>query len=512
MYIDAATTVDGGYGENVVDESEQHVAVVHDHPDDLLFLLWGLQHRQHITEADDGIQRGTDLVRHVRHKHTLHASRVLGTLRLLLQLLLFLDERCHITDDTIGTQLLAILIVIGHTVDDVPLQRLAFMEERMTEGQFCLWLLQSVLRVEQVVLEGTLYKVRPQLLEVHRWHGGFQTFIEGHGLVSEVGSPEAHVTTVHQILDLVLEILDLLIGAPHLQSVLLTLQIEGALLGDITDGEGDIDQGTLFVVDGVYTDLRIAVHVAVHDDCLRTEIEFLGMSVGQHFPEDRHVVERLFKIIGIVLRLELQDLSHLLVDREQMTFLVIERQTHQRLFESLAVFVGQLVFLPFLEDLFGLVCQRTEDVDGCLETFYILCHALVVHITPLSGMLISTDIPAEDTLSRLSPFMIELGDKAAIVLLILRVHILEALLIPHTCLRQELPMEVITPTLAQVKSHHVVGVHVEGMLHDIVDLLTFFHAPANAQNTDMIDAPSGDEGQGRQGDHQYRGGIEETDL
>ena len=88
------------------------------------------------------------------------------------------------------------------------------------------------------------------------------------------------------------------------------------------------------------------------------------MSVGQHFPEDRHVVECLFKIIGIVLRLELQDLSHLLVDREQMTFLVIERQTHQRLLESLAIFVGQLVLLPFLEDLFGLVCQRTEDVDG----------------------------------------------------------------------------------------------------------------------------------------------------
>ncbi len=108
--------------------------------------------------------------------------------------------------------------------------------------------------------------------------------------------------------------------------------------------------------------------------------------------------------------------------------------------------------------------------------------------------------------------MIELGDKAAIVLLILRVHILEALLIPHTCLRQELPMEVITPTLAQVKSHHVVGVHIEGMLYDVIDLLTLFHAPADAQDTDTIDAPGDEEGEGCQGDHQHRGGIEEADL
>ena len=195
-----------------------------------------------------------------------------------------------------------------------------------------------------------------------------------------------------------------------------------------------------------------------------------------------------------------------------MTFLVIERQTHQRLFESLAVFVGQLVLLPFLEDLFGLVCQRTEDIDGCLKTFYILGHALVVHITPFPGMLLPTDIPAEDTLGGLSAFVIELGDKAAIVLLILRVHILETLLIPHTCLWQEMPMEVITPTLAQVKSHHVVGVHVEGMLHDVIDLLTLFHAPVDTQDTDMIDTPGDEEGEGCQGDHQHRGGIEEADL
>ena len=241
-----------------------------------------------------------------------------------------------------------------------------------------------------------------------------------------------HVTAVHQILDLVLQVLDLLIGLPHLQGVLLTLQVEFALLGDVADREGDIHQFALFVIDGVYAQLGIAVHASVDDDTLRTEVELLHMSVRQDIAEGGHVIKGSLVIIGVVLRLELQDLSHLLVGGEQVSFLVVEGQSHQRLLEGLAVFVGQLLFLTFLYDPFGLVCQCTEDVGGQLLSFYVFRHTLVVHIAPFPGMMLPTGIPAEDALCCSDLSSAQTDQEVVIGLPVLGMNILETVLIADT--------------------------------------------------------------------------------
>ena len=325
--------------------------------------------------------------------------------------------------------MLAFGIVIGHTVDDVPLQLVAFVEEGATEGQLCLGLLQLVLRVEQVILEGALHEVVSQRIEAHGRHRGLQTLIEGHGLVGEGCPPEVHVTAVHQILDLVLQVLYLLIGLPHLQGILLTLQVEFSLLGHIADGEGDIHQLPFLIVDGVYAQLGIAVHASVDDHALRTEVELFHMAVRQHIPEGGHVIEGVLVVIGVVLRLELQDLSHLLVGCQQVTVLVVEGQSHQRLLEGLAVFVGQLLFLTFLYDPFGLVCQCTEDVRGQLLSFYVFRDTLVVHIAPFPGMMLPTGIPAEDALCSPDMSSAQTDQEVAVDVLVLGVNILETVLI-----------------------------------------------------------------------------------
>ena len=78
-----------------------------------------------------------------------------------------------------------------------------------------------------------------------------ESSIEGHFIVDKRTAPEAHVAVVHQILQLSLILLDLLVGVTYLLVVLLVLQVELSFLCDVSDGERDIDKFFLLIVDRV---------------------------------------------------------------------------------------------------------------------------------------------------------------------------------------------------------------------------------------------------------------------
>ena len=73
----------GGF-EDIVDETEEHVAVVTDDTNELHTLCWGFHHLKDITEADDGIEGSADLVGHIGEEGGLEVSGVFGTGSFLL--------------------------------------------------------------------------------------------------------------------------------------------------------------------------------------------------------------------------------------------------------------------------------------------------------------------------------------------------------------------------------------------------------------------------------------------
>ena len=106
--------------EDVVDEPHEHVAVVADNADELHALLIGVNLRQQVAEAHDGIQRGAYLVGHVGQEGTLHAARVFCATGLLLQSLLSLHEVGDVTSHTEVGGEPPLLIALRHTAEGIP--------------------------------------------------------------------------------------------------------------------------------------------------------------------------------------------------------------------------------------------------------------------------------------------------------------------------------------------------------------------------------------------------------
>ena len=240
------------YGEDIVDQSQQHVAVVHDHLHDLLLLFWRGHHGQHVGEAHDGVQRRTYLVGHIGHEYRLHVSRLVGALRLPAQLFLFLYQWCHVTYQSVGAGQLAGLIAIGHAVEDVPLVLPAFVEEgaRLAEpchGSHALHVLRVLVVGSQLLVE----ELFCQFVEGHLALCCRKPLVEGDGAVGERGAPESHVAAFHQVLQFLLVLLDGLALLAYLLVIEFVLQVELALLCDVADAEGDVYQFVMLVVDGV---------------------------------------------------------------------------------------------------------------------------------------------------------------------------------------------------------------------------------------------------------------------
>ena len=188
---------------------------------------------------------------HVGHKGTLAQTRLVGAFCLFLQALLLLDEVGHVTHHAIGAHHLTVLVEEGYTLNEVPLQVFALMEEGAHVGQVCTLHTEIGLILSQSLFERTVHKVINQFVEVQTqlWHT--HTFIEGTDTVLDIDPEEAHVTVLHQVLQFILIALDSLVLLTDTCLVVLVFEIELALLRDVSDREGDEEEFALFVFDGV---------------------------------------------------------------------------------------------------------------------------------------------------------------------------------------------------------------------------------------------------------------------
>ena len=213
--------------KDIVNQTEQNITVVHNDPCDLFLLFWGCQHREHIGETYDGVEWRTNLMCHIRHEYAFPPAGIVGPFCLLFQLFLFLDENSDVADDAVATYELIVSIIIRYAIDDVPLRLIAFVEERTCIAEEVPWFIEGGLRMfeQQLAGVGCCDKTTLEVLKCDLSLWSAESSIEGHFIVDKRTAPEAHVAVVHQILQLSLILLDLLVGVTYLLVVLLVLQI-----------------------------------------------------------------------------------------------------------------------------------------------------------------------------------------------------------------------------------------------------------------------------------------------
>ena len=86
---------------------------------------------------------------HAGQEGTLAHSRLIGAFGFFLQLLLLVNQGGNISYHTIGTRLLAVLIIVWNAIDKGPLQFIAVVEERTHMGQGRLRLVKELVGMTQ---------------------------------------------------------------------------------------------------------------------------------------------------------------------------------------------------------------------------------------------------------------------------------------------------------------------------------------------------------------------------
>ena len=125
------------------------------------------------------------------------------------------------------------------------------MEEGAHVCQFCTLYAEVGLILSQTLLERAVHEVVDQLVEVQAQLCDTHSLVEGADAFLLVDPEETHVAVLHQILQLILIALDGFVLLPDSRLVLLVLEVEFSLLGDVADGEGDEDELSLVVMDRV---------------------------------------------------------------------------------------------------------------------------------------------------------------------------------------------------------------------------------------------------------------------
>ena len=149
---------------------------------------------------------------HVSHEGTLHHARLHGTLRFLLQLFLFLHEWCYVTDHAIALHKLSVFVEMWQTVEHVPLQFLAVVEDGPCIAEVGYGPGEVDFRLAETLHnDAVVDEIRSQFLETQYPIGCGELLVEGNFVLDKVCAPEPHVALLHQILQFVLILLYLLV-------------------------------------------------------------------------------------------------------------------------------------------------------------------------------------------------------------------------------------------------------------------------------------------------------------
>ena len=104
---------------------------------------------------------------HIGHEDRLQASGVFCPGGLFFQTLLLFNQVCNITYDAIGAQHISFFIEVWHTVDVVPLEFVAFVEQGADVNEFSPWHIEVVLIVLQTLIEGGVFEVDNQFFKAN---------------------------------------------------------------------------------------------------------------------------------------------------------------------------------------------------------------------------------------------------------------------------------------------------------------------------------------------------------
>ena len=156
--------IDVGEHQDVVDESQQHVAVVVDEAYHLALVVRRVYHGQQVGEADDGIERRAYLVGHVGQEYGLQTAGVVGALCLAAQLVLLHHDVRDVAEYTEAAGQVALLVVFRDAVELDPLQfgalvgddgvDLSYKRHRLADGFG--WVLQTAHKLVLLIDEDGL--------------------------------------------------------------------------------------------------------------------------------------------------------------------------------------------------------------------------------------------------------------------------------------------------------------------------------------------------------------------
>ena len=117
----------------------EKVAVVEDDFQEFASFLCRLHCLQHVAEAHDGIERGSDFVCHVGKEHTLKSCRVLCPLAFFLHADLCVYEFIDISYQSEATFDLSFVVVFRHAVDGMPCRYILTIKILVDEHHGIAW-------------------------------------------------------------------------------------------------------------------------------------------------------------------------------------------------------------------------------------------------------------------------------------------------------------------------------------------------------------------------------------
>ena len=233
------------------------------------------------------------------------------------------------------------------------------------------------------------------IFERERTDNGAQSIIELDNVAVNADAPSLHLAILHHIAQLGFVNLDGLIGFLNLRFVQLLLQIEFALLGNITGGNGQINQFAGIVVDGVQSDFQVFGHISLWNDALRTAPIVGDIIAVEHLVEGEQIEEIHLGEEGITLiTIEMTDSSHLCIGIQQPSFRRIEGKSDDGMLENLLVTLRKRFFLLLLLMELSFINQRTDDAQGLGSTLCIFSHTSVVQPAPTGLTTRIVEVPA----------------------------------------------------------------------------------------------------------------------
>ena len=233
------------------------------------------------------------------------------------------------------------------------------------------------------------------IFERERTDNGAQSIIELDNVAINADAPSLHLAILHHIAQLGFVNLDGLVGFLNLRFVEFLLQIEFALLGNITGGNGQINQFAGIVVNGMQSNFQIFGHITLWNDALRTAPIVGDIIAVEHLVEGEQIEEIHLGEEGITLiTIEMTDSSHLCIGIQQPSFRRIEGKSDDGMLENLLVTLRKRFFLLLLLMELSFINQRTDDAQGLGSTLCIFSHTGVVQPAPTGLTTRIVEVPA----------------------------------------------------------------------------------------------------------------------